>query len=648
MKTKKKKINYKDLEYKYNLLSDLMEHIPDVIYFKDKKGKLIMVNHAHARGLGLKPEQVVGKTDFDFFPKDRAELMAKDDIRVIKTGKPIIDKVERATRPDGIDNYSSTTKIPRYDSKGNIIGLVGITRDITHRAHVKSLQEEKERIQKKLNALEEVTNMKSEFVSVVSHELRTPLAIIKEAVLLLFEQLVGPINPKQKEILSKAKNNVERLKNIVDELLDISRIERGTLNLHYSLLNLNDLLRDSSDFFRKLAQEKGIRLEYALPREQVNIFVDAGRINQIVSNLISNAIKFTEENGEIRIEAKILEAKVRIGVMDTGIGIAKHDLPNLFKKFVQASKSESAERKGVGLGLAIVKELVGKHGGEIWAESRLGVGTKLYFTLPLFYTEKSLNKDIRDTVNNLLQKGSSVYLINLLIVNFKEFKKRTRIKPRRLFEDLKIIIDGSLERFHKKGKNSPQVILEDYRSGEWGILIAETEKDRVAEICGLLRDRMREYFTKNKLKDVFINLGILSYSSDEQGVLDKQLLANIHINKIYIGSEVRRFKRVSYKANIEVVHSEDKTESSQTMDISEGGVCFLSERQLVTDAPVRMRLGLSMSKKPLDIKARVAWQRSTKEEGSKEGAGRYKIGLQFVGLKGKDKSRVSRLIKSLA
>jgi len=648
MKTKKKKINYKDLEYKYNLLSDLMEHIPDVIYFKDKKGKLIMVNHAHARGLGLKPEQVVGKTDFDFFPKDRAELMAKDDIRVIKTGKPIIDKVERATRPDGIDNYSSTTKIPRYDSKGNIIGLVGITRDITHRAHVKSLQEEKARIQKKLNALEEVTNMKSEFVSVVSHELRTPLAIIKEAVMLLFEQLVGPINPKQKEILSKARNNIERLKNIVDELLDISRIEKGTLNLHYSLLNLNDLLRDSSDFFRKLAQEKGIRLEYALPREQVNIFVDAGRINQIVSNLISNAIKFTEENGEIRIEVRVLEAKVRIGVMDTGIGIARHDLPNLFKKFVQVSKSESAERKGVGLGLAIVKELVEKHGGEIWAESRLGVGTKLYFTLPLFYTERSLNKDIRDIVNNLLQKGSSVYLINLLIVNFKEFKKRTRVKPRRLFEDLKIIIDGSLEGFRKKGKNSPQVVLEDYRSGEWGILIAETEKNRVAEVCGLLKDRMREYFTKNKLKDVFINLGILSYSSDEQGVLDKQLLANIHINKIYIGSEVRRFKRVSYKTNIEVVHSEDKAESSQTVDISEGGVCFLSERQLVTDALVKVRLGLPMSKKPIDIKARVAWRRSTKEEGSKENAGRYKIGLQFVGLKGKDKSRVSRLIKSLA
>ncbi len=648
MKTKKKKINYKDLEYKYNLLSDLMEHIPDVIYFKDKKGKLIMVNHAHAKGLGLKPEQVVGKSDFDFFPKDRAELMAKDDRRVIKTGKPIIDKVERATRPDGIDNYSSTTKIPRYNSEGNIVGLIGITRDITHRAQVKSLQEEKARIQKKLDALEEVTNMKSEFVSVVSHELRTPLAIIKEAVMLVFEQLVGPINPKQKEILAKAKNNVERLKNIVDELLDISRIERGTWKLHYSLLNLNDLLRDSSDFFRKLAQEKGIRLEYTLPRDQVNIFVDAGRINQIVSNLISNAIKFTEENGEIRIEVRVLETKVRIGVMDTGIGIAKHDFPNLFKKFVQVSKSERAERKGVGLGLAIVKELVEKHGGEIWAESRLGVGTKLYFTLPLFYTEKALNKDIRDSVNNLLQKGSSVYLINLLIVNFKEFKKRTRVKPRRLFEDLKIIVDGSLERFHKKGKKAPQVVLEDYRSGEWGILVPETEEGKVNEVCGLLRDRMREYFTKNKLKDVFINLGILSYSRDEQGVLSKQLLANIHINKIYIGSEVRRFKRVSYRTNIEVVHSEDKTESSQTMDISEGGVCFLSERQLVTDAPVRVRLSLPRSKKPVDIKARVAWRRSIKEEGSKEGAGRYKVGLQFVGLKGKDKSRLSHLIARLA
>ena len=123
----KPKADIKDLLFKYRLLSDLMKYIPDVIYFKDKAGRLIMVNDAHAKGLGLTPEKVVGKTDFDIFGKDRAALMAKDDEYVISKGKAIIDKIERSTRADGVDNYVSTTKIPRYDEQGRIAGLIGIT-----------------------------------------------------------------------------------------------------------------------------------------------------------------------------------------------------------------------------------------------------------------------------------------------------------------------------------------------------------------------------------------------------------------------------------------------------------------------------------------------------------------------------------------
>src|SRR3989338_4894061 len=135
-------MNYKELSYKYKLFTDLMKYSTDVIYFKDAKARLVMVNQAHAKGLGLKPEQVAGKTDFDIFPKERAQNMLVDDMQVIKTGKPIIDKVERATRADGVDNYVSTTKIPRYDEEGKVIGLIGITRDITRRMQLERLSEE--------------------------------------------------------------------------------------------------------------------------------------------------------------------------------------------------------------------------------------------------------------------------------------------------------------------------------------------------------------------------------------------------------------------------------------------------------------------------------------------------------------------------
>ncbi len=394
----KRLINYKDLAYKYKLLSDFMNYITDVIYFKDKKGRLIMVNQAHARGLGLKPEEVVGKTDFDIFPKKRAEIMAKDDMYVLKTGKPIIDKIERATRPDGVDNYVTTTKIPRYDKEGKIIGLMGITRDITHRMQLERLREEKERIAKKLEGLEEVNRMKTEFISVVSHELRTPLAIIKEAVMLISDEIPGAINDKQKKLLIKAEDNIERLKDVVEELLDTSRIESDRLKLHYSRVNLNDLVQNSSDFFKKMAHDKSLALDYRPPKEQINISIDAARIKQVLSILINNAIKFTEENGRIKIELKVLETKIRIGVMDTGIGIAKQDLPKLFNRFVHVSKIPGRVRKGVGLGLFIAKGLIEKHGGEIWAESELGVGSKFYFTLPHFIQKNQHNKQDSQTL----------------------------------------------------------------------------------------------------------------------------------------------------------------------------------------------------------------------------------------------------------
>ena len=643
-KKKITKINYKDLEYKYNLLFELMDRVPDVIYFKDRKGRLLMVNAAHAKGLGLKPEQVVGKSDFDFHPRKKAEKMTKDDERVIKTGKPIIDKIERATRVDGIDNYVSTTKIPRYDKKGKIVGLIGITRDITSRIQVEHLREEKNHIERKLRALEELNDMKSEFVSIISHELRTPLAIIKEAVMLIFDEIAGPINDTQKGFLIKAKDGAERLRKIIDDLLDVSRIEKGKLKLHYSLVNLNDLLTDSSDYFKKLAKEKDISLEYHLPKDQVNIFIDAGRINQVVANVINNAIKFTEQNGKIRIDLQILESKVRIGAVDTGIGIAKDDLPKLFEKFIQVSNIHSTERKGVGLGLPIAKELVERHGGEIWIESEVGTGTKCYFTLSLFYTQKVLSKEVKDIINNLLSKDIMVHLINLLIVNFEEFKKRTRLNPQKLFWDLDNIINAAFQSFRKKESKAYHMVVQDYQNGEWSILFPDAKETEAAELCNLLKDRIKEYFDKNRVENVFINLGIMSYSQEAQTSRSKKLRANIDIKKIYIGSEIRHFKQVDYRTNIDISVSKGKKDTFEILDISEGGICFMSDSQIETDRLVNVVLKLPKIRKPLDIKGRVAWRKNM-EEGD---IGKYKIGLEFVGLEAKNKAKLISFIESVA
>ncbi len=620
-------------KYTYQLFKDLMDHIPDVIYFKDKKGRLIMVNQAHARGLGLKPEQVAGKTDFDIFSKERAEKMLQDDLRVIRSGKPIIDKVERATRADGVDNYVSTTKIPRYNDKGEIIGLIGITRDITHRMQLKHLQDEKEHIKKKLEALQDVNKLKSDFVSAVSHELRTPLAITKEAISLIFDGLAGPLTGKQKEFLTKANNNIIRLQHIIDELLDISRIETGRLELHYSLVNLNDLIIDSSEFFKKLAQDKGVRMQYQLPKNEINVFIDVDRIMQVINNLISNAIKFTEEGGSIKIEVKLLENKVRLGVIDTGIGIAKGDLPKLFHKFVQVSKTPIAQKKGLGLGLSIARELIDKHGGEIWVESKLGVGSKFYFTLLRVLAINILNKDIRDKINGLLKEGKTAYLINLSIFNLPEIKNK--IKPKQLAEDLESIVKASFKDF--------QVVYMNRKKDEYGIILPGATEERVARIYELLKEKINNYFRQNKLENIFINIGKFSYPHRKSPEAIQQVIGTLHIQKIYIGLDKRHFKRAYYKLDIEVISRGAATEPSQTIDISAGGICFLSSKQLDTDREVKIRLKAPRTNKPLALKARVAWIRPMEDRAGR--IDKYRVGIEFLKLESKNKKILQNLLK---
>lgn len=637
-------MDIKELKYNYQLLRDLMDHIPDVIYFKDKKGRLIMVNQAHAKAIGLTPEEVAGKTDFDIFPKERAQVIFKDDQRVMEAGKPIIDKIERSTLRNGTDVYVSTTKIPRYNDKGKIIGLVGITRDITRRMQFEHLKKEKAHIERKLEVLEELGKLKSEFISAISHELRTPLAIVKQLVMLVFEETAGPLNDKQRETLKRARDNIERLKNLIDELLDISRIERDKLKLHYSLVNINALIKDSSDFFKKLAEEKDISLKYYLPKEEINLFIDADRINQVLSNLINNAIKFTEEGGKIKVELVLLETKVRIGVIDTGIGIAKSDLPLVFNKFVQVSKIASAEKKGVGLGLSIAKELVERHGGEIWVESKLGVGSKFYFTLLRFYMPSVLDRRIKGRIDSLLKKGISVHFINLLIINYKEFKERIKIEPARLFKDLQDIIDTTFKETCRAKTKKPPLALTDIQHGKCSIIFPGVTEKKAIEFCKLLKDEIKKYLIKDIGEDVFITLGILSYSQKMRPTTTKHIPARISIKEIYIGSEMRRFKRVSYKTNIEIFFPKNKTEVSQTVDISEGGVCLATKRLLKTDSKIRIRLELPKYKEPIYAWARVAWIKKL-ERLPTETFDKYKMGLEFINLENKYRKILCRELK---
>ena len=269
-----------------------------------------------------------------------------------------------------------------------------------------------------LELQENLNQAKTEFLSAVSHEVRTPLAIVEQLLGILYDETAGTVNDRQREILIKARGNINRLKGIVNKLLDISRIENKQLKLRYSLVNLNDLFRESEDFFKASAKEKNIRLDYRLPQPGAKLFIDAERIIQVITNLIQNAIKFTPSGGKVSVEVEMVGNKVRVGVIDSGVGIARKNLSKVFGKFIQLPSVPRSEHQGIGLGLSIARELVEKHGGEIWVESKPNAGSRFYFTLPLFHSMRVLELPVKQQINRLLGERKIVYLVNVLIFNF--------------------------------------------------------------------------------------------------------------------------------------------------------------------------------------------------------------------------------------
>jgi len=230
--------------------------------------------------------------------------------------------------------------------------------------------------------LGELDELKADFVSNVSHELRTPIASLKQASMLLAEGIPGPLNDEQREILGIVESNTGRLAALINDLLDAAKIEAGRLQIDPEPVDLPELIRRAVRSLAPLATEKHLRVtmrqEGTLPRA----LADPLRMEQVLTNLLGNAVKFTPEGGEISFLCERDGAMVRCSVRDTGVGIPAAELPRIFDKFHQVRATRTNRTKGTGLGLTIVKYLVELHGGTISVESAEGRGTTFTFTIP--------------------------------------------------------------------------------------------------------------------------------------------------------------------------------------------------------------------------------------------------------------------------
>jgi len=240
-----------------------------------------------------------------------------------------------------------------------------------------------------ISRLREVDRMKDEFVSIVSHELRTPLTSIRGSVQLVLDDEHAVGDDEHRGLLQIALNNCERLVRIINDILDVSKIESGNLSLRKKAINVTDLVRQSVDVVATPARNAGVTIDVNMPANIRPVMVDPDRIVQALVNLLSNAIKFAPSQSKVTVTVTGSEQTVTIAVADQGEGIAPENLNRLFRKFQQVDSSSSRRKGGTGLGLAITKALVEQHGGRIFVDSELHKGTRFSFTIPTATAEEA-------------------------------------------------------------------------------------------------------------------------------------------------------------------------------------------------------------------------------------------------------------------
>jgi PAS domain S-box-containing protein len=360
---------YEEVSKSKAYTENLVENAGDAIISTDTGDKILTWNRAAEVIFGYRREETIGQSLSILLPIDRSSELEEIRNKIRLTG--LIRNLEvRRKRKDGTIIEAALAVSPVQDKDGHIIGFLHLAKDIT----------EKKRYE---HRLKELDKMKSDFVSNVSHELRTPLTAIKGSVDNMLDGITGPLNEKQGRYLTRIKSNSDRLTRLINDILDLSRIEAGKIDLKSANLSVVQLAKEVADVLRTVAAEKLISLEVTSPDGGVNAWADRDKVTQVLMNLIGNAVKFTPQHGKVSVAVEKNGSQwIQVSVSDTGPGILPEEANKIFAKFYQIAELGKHKAKGTGLGLAISKALVEMHGGKIWVESEVNRGSIFSFTLP--------------------------------------------------------------------------------------------------------------------------------------------------------------------------------------------------------------------------------------------------------------------------
>lgn len=448
----------KQLIHEKALLNSMMNAIPDLIFYKNRNNVYIGCNEAFCRFNNLDFTDIIGKDDFEIFPPKVAQQYYESDSKLIEE-KMVFREESWETNHEGNKYLLDTLKVPFTDKDGNPLGIVGICHDITERYNFEiDLKNAKEKA-------EESDRLKSSFLANMSHEIRTPMNAIIGFSDLLVDSDTG--SDEREELVTHINNNCNTLLHLIDDIIDLAKIESNELTIYVKNTDVNTIIQDLHETFnevKKKINKKHIEIQLDNSNFKDNFYLktDPYRLSQILTNLTDNALKYTEK-GSVHVGYKIDDSskQVKFYVQDTGIGIPEEQQESIFKRFNKIESDTTKLYRGTGLGLTITKNLIERLGGNIFVESELNKGSTFYFTLPLDYSNTIEKNDLKQFVveNHKNWKDKTVLIAEDEESNYKFLEMLLKNKGMKLlraengFEAIEII----------KGKQPIDLVLMDIK-----------------------------------------------------------------------------------------------------------------------------------------------------------------------------------------
>ena len=363
----KKALDYmrtlQDIANEKSRMRTLINHLGDGVMATDSEKKIALANPAFLKMIGYRGKSVIGMHAQDLIRSERLNEMIEEALNLdVENFSELTEEFDQGSLGENEDLVLGVRCVPFRDHLDRNLGTITVTHDIT--------------------TLKKMEQLKSDFVSMVAHEIKGPINSVLMQMKIFLDGLAGPVTKKQAEILTRVSERLKALSALSVELLDLARIESGLITMEKEKLNTSDILKDIVAFHQARATLKRIELTLEVPRDLSPMLANKGNMEEVFSNLISNAIKYTPEDGKVIVSAKTENGYVCVSIKDTGFGIHEKDIGRIFERFFRVKNKDTRFISGTGLGLAIVKSIVEAHNGMISVESKIDQGSTFRVYIP--------------------------------------------------------------------------------------------------------------------------------------------------------------------------------------------------------------------------------------------------------------------------